>query len=50
MNETERLEKIARAARNSAYDENEGDWTETRETILWFATDGAEGKDWGCAH
>lgn len=28
-------------------DENEGDRTETRESILWLMSQGAKGRDWG---
>lgn len=41
------LDQITRVMRDAYLDENAGDWTERAETVLWFATGGAEGKDWG---
>jgi hypothetical protein len=46
----ERLQAIARCARRADLDENGGDRAETIDTILWYATDGAEGRDWGCGY
>lgn len=47
MTDAERLELIARIARRYALDDNLGDTTERAETILWIATAGREGRDWG---
>ena len=46
MNDKEKLKTIRRIASMNT-DENIGDWTETRETILWVATDREEGWNWG---
>lgn len=43
----ERLVRIAAIMRQAHLDENAGDWTERAETVLWLATDGLEGRDWG---
>lgn len=40
--------RILNTVRGSVLDETEGDRTETRETLLWLLTDGADGHDWGC--
>lgn len=43
----DRLQRIAHIARRSlAYDENEGDWRESVDSILHIATRGAEGYAW----
>lgn len=42
-----RLVSIAAIMRQAHLDENAGDWTERAETVLWLATDGLEGRDWG---
>lgn len=40
-------EAIVVVAHQYALDENLGDTTERFKTILWVASDGKEGKDWG---
>lgn len=40
---------IAGVADLGRLDENVGDATETRETILWLATRGRLGREWGIA-
>lgn len=45
--DAELLDWIADIARRASTDENLGDWTETRESIIWVATRGRRGRDWG---
>ena len=40
---------IARVAADWELDENGGDYTERMETILWLATRGKKGREWGHA-
>lgn len=45
--DADRLARIAAVAANYELDENLGDSTERAETILWLATRGEKGRDWG---
>ena len=45
-----KLKLIAAIAADYGTDENEGDWTERAETIMWVASNGEEGKDWGLTY
>lgn len=43
------LKVIAAVAEGYDLDENGGDYTERSETILWLATRGRRGREWGHA-
>lgn len=43
------LRVIAAVANGYETDENPGDWGERAETILWVATRGKKGSEWGHA-
>jgi hypothetical protein len=43
------LRVIARVAAGYDTDEDQGDWGERAETILWLATRGKKGSEWGHA-
>lgn len=48
MTAEEKLEVIISIASKAELDDTIGDFLETTDTILWIATDGQQGKDWGC--
>jgi len=50
LDATARLEAVARCARRFLSDENLGDTTERILTVLAVATEGREGRDYGCAY
>lgn len=43
------LAVIAKVAEGYRLDENLGDTTERAETVLWLATRGSSGREWGHA-
>lgn len=50
LTETERLAAIERAARRHETDETPGDSLERIETVLYYASNGVLGRDWGQAY
>jgi hypothetical protein len=50
ISETSLMRVIAGVAlRYAQTDETAGDMVETRDTLLWLSTRGAQGRDWGHA-
>jgi hypothetical protein len=45
--DAELLNWVAQIAHKAKLDENMGDASETRQSILWIATRGKRGKHWG---